>query len=181
MRALEPASLQLRFQARPEVARDLRDRLSIWLEEVGAAGDDVFEVLLAVTEAFANAVEHPREPSSRTIDVDGSIADHTVTVSVRDYGAWQAERQRSEGGLGFLLIGQLMDSVEVRPGARHHCRHAAPPDGRDRPPARSSFARPGGRHRDRAELTGFRASGTGTPVPRVVRAEERRWATCRHS
>ncbi|HEY7692867.1 MAG TPA: ATP-binding protein [Gaiellaceae bacterium] len=117
MRALEPASLQLRFQARPEVARDLRDRLSIWLEEVGAAGDDVFEVLLAVTEAFANAVEHPREPSSRTIDVDGSIADHTVTVSVRDYGAWQAERQRSEGGLGFLLIGQLMDSVEVRPGA----------------------------------------------------------------
>jgi anti-sigma regulatory factor (Ser/Thr protein kinase) len=116
MRALEPASLHIRFQARPEVARDLRDRLSIWLEGVGATDYEVFEVLLAATEAFANAVEHPRDPSTRTVDVDGSIADHTVTVSVRDYGAWQAERQRSEGGLGFLLIRRLMDSVEVRPG-----------------------------------------------------------------
>jgi anti-sigma regulatory factor (Ser/Thr protein kinase) len=117
MRALEPASLHLRFRARPEVARDLRDRLSIWLGEIGATGHEIFEVLLAATEAFANAVEHPRDPSSHAVDVDGSIADHTVTVSVRDYGAWQAERQRSGGGLGFVLIRQLMDSVEVRPGA----------------------------------------------------------------
>jgi anti-sigma regulatory factor (Ser/Thr protein kinase) len=113
MRDPEPASLQLRFQARPEASRVLRERLGIWLEGVGATADETFEVLLAVTEAFANAVEHPRDRASRSVEVEGTLDDGTVTVSVHDDGTWQHVRQRSDGGLGFLLIRQLMDTTEV--------------------------------------------------------------------
>jgi anti-sigma regulatory factor (Ser/Thr protein kinase) len=86
----------------------------MWLEETGASDSEIFELLLAVTEAFANAVEHPREPSSHLVDVEGAISDHSVTVSIHDYGTWKDERTRKEeGGLGLVMMEHLMDAVRV--------------------------------------------------------------------
>jgi anti-sigma regulatory factor (Ser/Thr protein kinase) len=112
VRALEPASLELRLQARPELAAEFRSRLRAWLDGVGATGDEVFDVLTAASEAFVNAVEHPREPTLDRIDFGASIVSGTLTLTVRDYGSWQHERLRP-GGNGFLLMDELMDSVEV--------------------------------------------------------------------
>ncbi|TMC46898.1 MAG: ATP-binding protein [Chloroflexi bacterium] len=56
------------MQARPRSARLLRERLFLWLDELGANDDEIFDLSLASTEAFTNAVEHPHEPSSRIID-----------------------------------------------------------------------------------------------------------------
>ena len=89
----------------------------MWLGELGAKREEVFDVSLAATEAFGNAVEHPHEPSARVIDVQGTIVDRTVTVSVRDYGSWGDERQRAEGGYGFPLMRQLVDTVDVDTGS----------------------------------------------------------------
>jgi anti-sigma regulatory factor (Ser/Thr protein kinase) len=110
--------LQLRLKARPESALLLRRRLRVWLDEVDATNDDVFDVALACTEAFANAVEHPREPTSELIDIDGSIRNGEITINVHDYGTWRELRERQEGGYGFPLMRRHMDSVEVhsRPG-----------------------------------------------------------------
>jgi anti-sigma regulatory factor (Ser/Thr protein kinase) len=84
------------------------------LEEAGASKTNTFEVLLATTEAFTNAVEHPHQPTSHLVDVDGSITDHTITVSIRDYGTWQGEPTRKEqGGFGLVLMEALMDTVRV--------------------------------------------------------------------
>jgi anti-sigma regulatory factor (Ser/Thr protein kinase) len=114
MRDQEPASLQLRFQARPEFAFLLRERAQMWLEEAGVDRSEIFEVLLAMTEAFANAVEHPREPRSHLVDVEGVISDDSVTVSIHDYGTWQDEQARKEnGGLGLVMMEHLMDAVRV--------------------------------------------------------------------
>ena len=107
------SSLQLRLQARPESARLLRERLSLWLDELGAKEDEIFDVSLAVTEAFANALEHPREPTARLIEVQGSFADQTMTLTVRDFGSWGNPRQREEGGYGFPMMRQLVDTVGV--------------------------------------------------------------------
>jgi anti-sigma regulatory factor (Ser/Thr protein kinase) len=91
MRNPQPASLELRLQARPE-----------------------FAVLLAVTEAFANAVEHPDDPRSHVVDVEGTIGDQAVTVSIRDYGTWQGEdTKKEEGGMGLVMMEELMDAVRV--------------------------------------------------------------------
>ena len=106
-------SLQVRLPARAESAELLRQRLYLWLDELGAQSDELFDVALASTEAFANAVEHPHEPTSRLIDVNGSIRGHTITITIHDYGSWRGQRQRDEGGYGFPLIRRLMGSVEL--------------------------------------------------------------------
>jgi anti-sigma regulatory factor (Ser/Thr protein kinase) len=117
---LNPSQLSpfhVRVQARAESAPLLRERLCLWLQELGAAGDEVFDVSLAATEAFANAVEHPHEPTSRVIEVDGRFADDTVTVTLRDFGSWGHRRRREEGGYGFPLMRNLVDAVKVDTGA----------------------------------------------------------------
>jgi len=106
-------SLQLRLQSSPESALLLRQRLCLWLDELGAKNGEVFDVSLACTEAFANAVEHPDQPTADVIDIDGNFNDGTIAITVLDYGSWRSRRQREEGGYGFLLMRQLMDTVEV--------------------------------------------------------------------
>jgi anti-sigma regulatory factor (Ser/Thr protein kinase) len=86
----------------------------MWLEEAEATERDRFEVLLAATEAFANAVEHPQDPRSHVVDVEGAITDQGVIISIRDYGTWASEQTRKEeGGLGLVIIEELMDVVQL--------------------------------------------------------------------
>jgi anti-sigma regulatory factor (Ser/Thr protein kinase) len=110
-------SLGVRLGAQPESAFLLRQRLSLWLDEIGAQTEEVFAVSLAVTEAFANAVEHPHAPTASVVEVDGSLVDHTITVTVRDSGSWRTKRRRLEGGYGFRLMRHLMDRVEIETGS----------------------------------------------------------------
>ena len=107
-------SLQLRLQARPESAGLLRQRLCLWLDELGANAEEIFDLSLASTEAFANAVEHPYQPTTDLIHIDGSINDGVIAISVRDSGSWREHRHREHGGYGFPLMRQHMDTVEVR-------------------------------------------------------------------
>ena len=86
----------------------------MWLEEAGATEKEIFDVVLAATEAFANAVQHPQAPTSDDVDVEGAITDHTVTISVRDYGTWETEQARKDnGGRGLGMMEELMDGVRV--------------------------------------------------------------------
>ncbi len=118
MEAFRPlSSLHLRLDAQPESALLLRQRLGLWSEELGANGDEVYDVSLATSEAFVNAVEHPHEPSAHVIDVDGSISDHTVSITIPDFGSWRDERQRQEGGYRFPMMRELMDAVDVDTGS----------------------------------------------------------------
>ena len=83
----------------------------MWLAQTGATKIDTAETLLAATEAFANAVEHPQQRTSHLVDVTGAITDHTVTISIRDYGAWKSEQTgKEEGGMGLLMMEELMDA-----------------------------------------------------------------------
>ena len=107
------ASLQLRLQARSASAALLRQRLYLWLDELGAGSDEIFDVSLACTEAFANAVEHPHEPTAEVIGVVGSISNDTITITVHDYGSWRRHRERAQGGFGFPLMRLFMDRVEI--------------------------------------------------------------------
>lgn len=112
----KPASLHLRLQAKPESALVLRERLGLWLEELGASGHELYDISLAASEAFVNAVEHPHEPSADVIEVDGGVSDHSVSIVIHDFGLWRDGRQREEGGYGFPLMRRLMDAVRVETG-----------------------------------------------------------------
>jgi anti-sigma regulatory factor (Ser/Thr protein kinase) len=95
----------------------LRKRLGLWLEELGLGSDEVYDVSLATSEAFVNAVEHPHDPSADVIEVNSSISNHSVSITIHDSGSWREERQREEGGYGFPLMRKLMDTVHVDTGS----------------------------------------------------------------
>ena len=109
--------LELQLDARPELAATLREHLTGWLENAGVARKDVFEVTLATTEAFENAVRHPRQPRTPVVELRVSMSDSAVSVSLRDHGAWDNRQAGEGGGLGLPIMRLLMDGVEVQTGA----------------------------------------------------------------
>jgi anti-sigma regulatory factor (Ser/Thr protein kinase) len=90
----------------------LRHLLERWLGEVGAQEDEVYDVLVACSEAATNAVEHAYGPARADFRVTCTAQDGGVTVVVRDWGQWREPRGRDRGrGLG--LMEGLMDDVQV--------------------------------------------------------------------
>jgi anti-sigma regulatory factor (Ser/Thr protein kinase) len=87
-------------------------RIGLWLDELGAGDEEVFEISLACNEAFANAVQHAYEPTADLVDVHATSDSGIVTVIVRDYGTW-ASSTTEQAGRGLPLMHELMDSVQV--------------------------------------------------------------------
>ena len=107
------ASCGFRLQARPSAAVLLRQKLQDWLAGQGVSEAEQFDVLLAASEAFANAVEHPQLPAAGVVDVEACVDDDELELTIRDYGVWRNERERTEGGLGFPIMWTVMQDVEV--------------------------------------------------------------------
>ena len=93
----------------------LRRQLRGWLKPT-ATDRELFEIKLAAAEAFGNAIEHPKQPTSPMVEIQGTITDRTVTLSVRDHGRWQDKSSaKKEGGFGLTIIDEFMDSVAIEP------------------------------------------------------------------
>jgi len=107
------ANVAFRLQARPASAVLLRHKLEEWLRDQDVSERDRFDVLLAASEAFANAVEHPLLPAAAVVDVEAEIRDGVLEVTIRDYGVWRDGKEREEGGLGFPIMRSVMQGVEV--------------------------------------------------------------------
>jgi len=107
------ANVAFRLQARPASAVLLRHRLEEWLQDQDVPERDCFDILLAASEAFANAVEHPLRPAAGVVDIEAEIRDGVLELTIRDYGAWRDGREREEGGLGFPIMRSVMQGVEV--------------------------------------------------------------------
>jgi len=110
------APLSVRLRARPASAHLLRRELRSWLEIQGVAEAEIFDIVLASSEAFANAVEHPLRPAASVIDVEAEVTAHVLRLTVRDYGDWRNARQREQGGMGFPIMRTLMQTVDVASG-----------------------------------------------------------------
>jgi GAF domain-containing protein/anti-sigma regulatory factor (Ser/Thr protein kinase) len=111
-----PDRLALRLPADPPVLSSLRRSLRRWLEALGATELETYDVLVAVTEAAANAVEHAYGPGDASFDVEAVMSDDgEVCVLVRDEGRWRPPRGHNRGR-GTLLMQELMDHFEVTTG-----------------------------------------------------------------
>jgi GAF domain-containing protein/anti-sigma regulatory factor (Ser/Thr protein kinase) len=111
-----PDRLALRLPADPPVLSSLRRSLRRWLEALGATELETYDVLVAVTEAAANAVEHAYGPGDASFDVEALMSDEgEVCVVVRDEGRWRPPRGHNRGR-GTLLMQELMDHFEVTTG-----------------------------------------------------------------
>jgi serine/threonine-protein kinase RsbW len=88
--------------------------------ELRLDGATTWELMLATTEAFANAVEHGRPCDPRGILLRVELRDERVGVEIRDCGGIFPCPQRSskghgEGGRGMPIIAAIMDQLEVVP------------------------------------------------------------------
>jgi GAF domain-containing protein/anti-sigma regulatory factor (Ser/Thr protein kinase) len=109
--------LSLRLPADPYVLASMRRTLRRWLAGLDAAEDETYDLLVAVTEAAANAVEHAYGPVDATFDVEAfSLPDAEVEVIVRDQGHWRPPRGENRGR-GTLLMQELTDHFQATSGA----------------------------------------------------------------
>ena len=113
--------------ADPPVLAGMRRRLRGWLARRGFSDDDISEILLAVSEACNNAIEHAYPGSdmgSAPRDRRGRATPGSRVV-VEDRGRWREERPGGDRGRGLLLIRRLMDSTGVPHGPSGNARRAA--------------------------------------------------------
>ena len=105
--------LHLVLSGKASEARMLRGALRRWLAEVQINGAIGRDIVGAVSEAFANAVEHPLERRADAVLIDGEIESSEVVVRVRDHGQWQHEVDPARRHYGFRLMEGLMDAVAI--------------------------------------------------------------------
>jgi anti-sigma regulatory factor (Ser/Thr protein kinase) len=101
---------EMDFPAEAPSLLKLRRALTRWLNEVGATAEESYEILVSVSEAATNAVEHAYGPGPATFHVGCRFEDSTVRVGVRDWGQWR-EPRGLDRGRGQILMDGLMDSV----------------------------------------------------------------------
>jgi anti-sigma regulatory factor (Ser/Thr protein kinase) len=109
--------LELRVHANAGALSAMRRSLEAWLVRAGADEDEAYDVVLAVGEAAANAVEHAYGPAEAEFDVSAEKVGGAVRVAIGDSGRWRPARGEHRGR-GITLMRQLMDTVDVESGER---------------------------------------------------------------
>jgi anti-sigma regulatory factor (Ser/Thr protein kinase) len=93
--------------------------------ELRLDGSTTWELMLATTEAVANAVEHgePCDPGGIYLSLEAD--DGTVGIEVCDCGCFpkvpRSPKPDQQGGRGMPIIATIMDKLEVEP-SRHITR-----------------------------------------------------------
>ncbi|MFI7487608.1 SpoIIE family protein phosphatase [Micromonospora echinaurantiaca] len=108
--ALEATELNrfaLRLPADPTRLSVLRKRLEDFLVAHRVGETDLFDLTVAVSEAAANAIEHPVDPAEAMIGVEVTIEDRTVVATIRDSGRWREPTGAGFRGRGLSLIRAL--------------------------------------------------------------------------
>lgn len=110
----DPRTFARTVEPTPAAAARLRRELRGWLGEVALADGETHDVLLAVSEAVANAVEHGAAGRTDRPVVVVATADETeLSVVVRDHGEWREPVPSPERGRGLGIMRTLMSDVVV--------------------------------------------------------------------
>ncbi|HEY8108017.1 MAG TPA: GAF domain-containing protein, partial [Gaiellaceae bacterium] len=114
IRWLPAPSLALRLAARPSSLAEMRRELRSWLDVGGVEPEEANDILVACSEACANAIVHAVDPASPEFELTGTRSNGEISVVVRDFGQWSdPDPARDSGGYGLKLMEALMDDVQV--------------------------------------------------------------------
>jgi serine/threonine-protein kinase RsbW len=90
----------------------LRKDLRNWMAAHNVDDESSHAVLLACSEAVANAIEHGyRDDPFGTVHVSATVSADAVEIRVADRGSWRPGRADVARGRGLQLIRQVMDQV----------------------------------------------------------------------
>jgi anti-sigma regulatory factor (Ser/Thr protein kinase) len=105
--------LELRPFAAVSAAAQTRLSLRLWLAahsfDPQAAGD----VLVAVSEAVSNSVEHSGVSPNDQITVRARLDSGRLGITVRDTGRWRRTPKDPLRGFGLKLMLSLMDTINI--------------------------------------------------------------------
>ena len=105
-------SLERQIGADPTQIALLRKDMRGWLTANKVDAETAHAVLLACSEAVANAIEHGyRDDPFGQVEVIATVSPDTVEVRVKDRGGWRPARTDAARGRGLQLIRELMDDV----------------------------------------------------------------------
>jgi serine/threonine-protein kinase RsbW len=117
----EAASLSLKLTAEPENVRHARDEAASYAEGLGMHSPELEDLKTIVSEACSNIVRHayPEGASERPMEVAMKKTDGELMLTVRDSGTGirpSTGARPSSLRLGFILMGSLADSLQLRTG-----------------------------------------------------------------
>lgn len=104
------------WPAHPRQLALIRVELRRWLAPLGMTGEAQEDMVLAVSEAAANSVEHayPEATEDDTVELILWTVPAAVFVEIVDHGLWQTPpTEPLERGRGIPLMRLLMDSVLI--------------------------------------------------------------------
>jgi serine/threonine-protein kinase RsbW len=106
--------------AAPASAPEARAIVRAAASELKLDGSTTWELMLATTEAVANAIEHGEPCDPLGIYLRLETGDGTIGVEVRDCGGCFPRKARSakpdeQGGRGMPIIATIMDKLEIVP------------------------------------------------------------------
>ncbi len=104
--------LHLTMPAEPKTLVAARSILGRWLTAAGADEATVRDVQTACHEACANVIEHAYRFREATFDIDGSVADGEIALTISDTGGWRGAGN-PDRGRGFAMMKSLVDDVSV--------------------------------------------------------------------
>jgi serine phosphatase RsbU (regulator of sigma subunit)/anti-sigma regulatory factor (Ser/Thr protein kinase) len=114
--AVAPRPLRLRVPSDNDSLDLVRDVVRTWVAGAPMSRSDASDVVLAVWEACANAIEHAVESVDDHVEVRADVFDGRVRITVEDTGGWLPPTEREDRGLGLKLIYESMTTVDVVPG-----------------------------------------------------------------
>ena len=107
------------WPAHPRQLAPIRRELRRWLAPLKMTGEAQEDMVLAVSEAAANSVEHayPEATGDDTVELIFWTEPDGVCVEIVDHGLWQTPpTEHLARGRGIPLMRLLMDSVLIHYG-----------------------------------------------------------------
>ena len=102
------------FPASTAELAGLRERLRGWLDVNGVSEDVGRGVVLAVSEAGANAVEHGYCcDGTGLVSVRARRDGAELDITVRDEGEWRASGRETDRGRGLAIIRAIVDEMWI--------------------------------------------------------------------
>jgi serine/threonine-protein kinase RsbW len=110
----------------PLAQEEIRSFLNRYFKNLTISDSEKNQVVLAIDEAIANAIEHGSEgDTTKTIQLDLDINEKRILIEITDIGMFDKElreeklqkdmqeiiKEKQKGGLGLKLIYSIMDIV----------------------------------------------------------------------
>ncbi|HWE82936.1 MAG TPA: SpoIIE family protein phosphatase [Gaiellaceae bacterium] len=112
--SVEPVlAVDVELPSEPGMLPGFRRRFRAWLTRRGFDTAEAGEIVLAISEACNNAIEHGYAGTEGSIHLVARIDDGTLHVEITDHGQWHVSEPNDERGRGILLMRSLMHEVDI--------------------------------------------------------------------